>query len=80
MANTNVFIPDGMFCSDKYHLDCKFSSYSADFCFCNLYGVALNPLESFKSNGELRRARRKCTECLRHLKDDTGSGFIIDKE
>ena len=38
MAVIHVEVPDGEFCSDKGHLDCKFASHQNGVHYCHLHG------------------------------------------
>lgn len=81
MAIINVEIPDGEFCSDKSHLDCKFASHNDGVHWCNLHHRFLDSLEYVKVDGETRRLRRKCKACLNALNGDVGPlAIIVDTE
>lgn len=81
MATINVEIPDGEFCSDKGHLDCKFASHQNGIHYCHLHGEFLDKLEEFIVDGETRRLRRKCKTCLNALNGHVGPlAIIVDME
>lgn len=81
MATISVEIPDGEFCSDKGHLDCKFASHNDGVHWCNLHHRFLDKLEEFIVDGETRRLRRKCKACLNALNGDVGPlAIIVDTE
>lgn len=81
MAVIHVEVPDGEFCSDKGHLDCKFASHQNGVHYCHLHGQFLDKLEEFIVDGEKRRLRRKCKSCLNTLNEDMGSLAIkVDME
>lgn len=78
MAKAIVNIPDGLFCSDKSHLDCLFADHTEHTHWCDLYRCEIGELETFKSEGCLRRARRKCNKCLEAMIADCGRGLNVD--
>ena len=64
MAQVIVTIPDGEFCSDASLLGCRFEDCVSGMHWCKMFESVLGPLVSFKCDGELHRARRKCKRCL----------------
>ena len=78
MANAIVEIPDGLFCSDKGHLDCLFADHTEHIHWCRLYRCEMRESEMFMSEGYLRRARRKCNKCLEAMIADCGKGLNVD--
>lgn len=79
MAKTEVWIPDGQFCSDQNHLGCIYGTHQGGLHFCGLHREFLKSIEEFKMNGETIRAFRKCDECIKSMREDTGSGLIPDE-
>lgn len=78
MAKAEVFIPDGEFCCDNSHLDCLYADHDGSTHICRLYLQRLMPLESFFSNGNPRRAYRKCNLCIQNMVADRGNGIKVD--
>lgn len=78
MAYTEIFIPDGDYCSDKNHLGCMFEKHEYDFHFCSLYNESIGTINDFKINGELRRAFKKCNRCVIEKLGDNQNGLIPD--
>lgn len=75
MAKAEVFVPDGDFCSDKYHSSCLYLEQCGDIHKCVLYNTLLKPIETFKTESESIRAFRKCNECRDKRTNDLGNGF-----
>lgn len=73
-------IPDGDYCSDKHWLDCPFARHEAGLHRCELTGRMLLDIQIIKVNGERIRVRRKLEGCRTNITDDTGNGFVPDKE
>lgn len=77
MATISVKIPDGEFCSDKGHLDCLYAQHSINEHYCHLFRSFLGSSEYVKVDGEIRRLRRKCKDCLNALNGYVGPLAII---
>ena len=53
MAYTEIFIPDGDYCSDRNHLGCMFErheyeKYINGFHYCSLYDETIGTVNEFK--------------------------------
>lgn len=79
MPVINITIPDGEFCSDNHHLGCIYEHHEYGLHYCTMFKESIGSLQTFKSDGNIKRAFKKCNMCLNTLKDDTGNGLIVDE-